>query len=159
MAMSNFPSTRLVIWKTELGVGDRFTSIPLQTKNPFSWAILIGQVPMPGNAMTDNGESCCTTAVDGANRAAAVANSDALIKMDLNGDMALLRIDYSKICAGLLALLLYATAASAQTGTIRFIVGAAPGGAIDPYARIIAEHMAKTLKQTIIVEHKPGANG
>jgi tripartite-type tricarboxylate transporter receptor subunit TctC len=79
--------------------------------------------------------------------------------MDLNGDMALLRIDYSKICAGLLALLLYAAAASAQTGTIRFVVGAAPGGAIDPYARIIAEHMAKTLKQTIIVEHKPGANG
>ena len=35
--------------------------------------------------------------------------------------------------------------ASAQTGTIRFIVGLAPGGAVDPYARIISEHMAKTL--------------
>ena len=49
--------------------------------------------------------------------------------------------------------------ALAQTGTIRFIVGLAPGGAVDPYARIIAEHMAKTLGQTIIVENKPGATG
>ncbi|MBX9829115.1 MAG: tripartite tricarboxylate transporter substrate binding protein [Xanthobacteraceae bacterium] len=50
-------------------------------------------------------------------------------------------------------------AASAQSNTIRFIVGLAPGGAVDPYARIIAEHMAKTLGQTIIVENKPGAGG
>lgn len=49
--------------------------------------------------------------------------------------------------------------ALAQTGTIRFIVGTAAGGAIDPYARIVAEHMAKTLGRTIIIEHKPGANG
>ncbi|MBX9829308.1 MAG: tripartite tricarboxylate transporter substrate binding protein [Xanthobacteraceae bacterium] len=50
-------------------------------------------------------------------------------------------------------------AASAQSGTIRFIVGLVPGGAVDPYARIIAEHMSKTLGQTIIVENKPGAGG
>jgi len=60
---------------------------------------------------------------------------------------------------GIIALLLYAAAGSAQTGTIRFIVGTAPGGAIDPYARLIADHMTKTLRQTIIVEHRPGANG
>ena len=35
----------------------------------------------------------------------------------------------------------------------------APGGAVDPYARIIAEHMAKTLGRTIIVENRPGATG
>jgi len=51
------------------------------------------------------------------------------------------------------------TSASAQTGTIRFIVGLSPGGAVDPYARIISEHMAKTLGQTIIIENKPGASG
>ena len=51
------------------------------------------------------------------------------------------------------------TVRSAQSGTIRFIVGLVPGGAVDPYARIIAEHMAKTLGQTIIVENKPGAGG
>jgi tripartite-type tricarboxylate transporter receptor subunit TctC len=50
-------------------------------------------------------------------------------------------------------------AASAQSNTIRFIVGLVPGGAVDPYARIIAEHMSKTLGQTIIVENKPGAGG
>jgi len=49
--------------------------------------------------------------------------------------------------------------ALAQSGTIRFIVGLVPGGAVDPYARIVAEHMAKTLGQTIIVENKPGAGG
>jgi tripartite-type tricarboxylate transporter receptor subunit TctC len=42
---------------------------------------------------------------------------------------------------------------------IRLIVPAAPGGAIEPYARLISEHMAKTLGQVIIVENKPGANG
>jgi len=51
------------------------------------------------------------------------------------------------------------TSASAQTGTIRFIIGLSPGGAVDPYARIISEHMAKTLGQTIIIENKPGASG
>lgn len=43
--------------------------------------------------------------------------------------------------------------------TTRFIVGAAAGGAIDPYARLVAEHMAKGMGRTIIVENKPGANG
>ena len=51
------------------------------------------------------------------------------------------------------------TSAPAQTGTIRFIVGLAAGGAVDPYARIVSEHMARTLGQTIIVENKPGASG
>jgi tripartite-type tricarboxylate transporter receptor subunit TctC len=47
----------------------------------------------------------------------------------------------------------------AQTGIIRMIVGLAPGGAVDPYARIIADRMAKALGQTIIVENKPGVGG
>ena len=34
-----------------------------------------------------------------------------------------------------------------------------PGGAVDPYARIIADQMSKILGQTIIVENKPGASG
>jgi tripartite-type tricarboxylate transporter receptor subunit TctC len=49
--------------------------------------------------------------------------------------------------------------AVAQTGTIKFIVGLAPGGAVDPYARIIADQMSKILGQTIIVENRPGAVG
>jgi tripartite-type tricarboxylate transporter receptor subunit TctC len=39
------------------------------------------------------------------------------------------------------------------------IVGTPPGGAIDVYARSIAEHMAGTLGQQVLVEYKPGANG
>ena len=47
----------------------------------------------------------------------------------------------------------------AQSEIIRVIVGTVPGGAIDPYARMIAEHMSRTLGQPIIVENKPGASG
>src|SRR5947207_4310555 len=49
--------------------------------------------------------------------------------------------------------------ALAQSGIIRVIIGTAPGGAIDPYARLVAEHMSRTLGQPIIVENKPGASG
>src|SRR4029078_1686396 len=49
--------------------------------------------------------------------------------------------------------------ALAQSGALRFIVGAPAGGAIDPYARVIAEYIGKTLGQNAIVENKPGANG
>ncbi len=49
--------------------------------------------------------------------------------------------------------------AAAQTQPIKFIVGLAPGGAVDPYARIISERMAKALGRTIIVENRPGATG
>jgi tripartite-type tricarboxylate transporter receptor subunit TctC len=51
------------------------------------------------------------------------------------------------------------TEPAAQSGTIRVIIGTAPGGAIDPYARMIAEHMSRTLGQPIIIENKPGASG
>lgn len=57
------------------------------------------------------------------------------------------------------AILALCSGAAAQSGTIKFIVGLAPGGAVDPYARIIAEEMAKILGQTIIVENRPGATG
>src|SRR5262245_7042503 len=40
---------------------------------------------------------------------------------------------------------------------IRVIVGTPAGGAVDPYARPIAEHMARSLNRVIIVENKPGA--
>jgi tripartite-type tricarboxylate transporter receptor subunit TctC len=49
--------------------------------------------------------------------------------------------------------------AQAQSGTIRFVVGTVAGGAIDPYARLIAEHMQRTLGQTIIIDNRPGAGG
>jgi tripartite-type tricarboxylate transporter receptor subunit TctC len=42
---------------------------------------------------------------------------------------------------------------------IRLLVPLAPGGATDAYARLIANHMARTLGRVIIVEHKPGGSG
>src|SRR5712671_1998517 len=42
---------------------------------------------------------------------------------------------------------------------IRVLVPLAPGGAVDPYARLVADQMAKSLGRVVIVEHKPGANG
>ena len=56
-------------------------------------------------------------------------------------------------------LALHGSAAVAQSTPMRFIVGLAPGGAVDPYARIIADHMAKTLGRTIIIDNRPGAGG
>jgi tripartite-type tricarboxylate transporter receptor subunit TctC len=63
------------------------------------------------------------------------------------------------ICAAALLCLLANGSAFAQSGTIRVIIGTAPGGAIDPYARMISEHMQKTLGQPVIIENKPGASG
>src|SRR5260370_15913602 len=52
------------------------------------------------------------------------------------------------------------TPASSQVNSarpIRVIVGTPAGGAVDPYARLIAEHMARSLRRVIIVENKPSA--
>jgi tripartite-type tricarboxylate transporter receptor subunit TctC len=42
---------------------------------------------------------------------------------------------------------------------IRLLVPLAPGGAVDAYARLIAEHMGRTLGRAMIVDHRPGGNG
>jgi tripartite-type tricarboxylate transporter receptor subunit TctC len=45
------------------------------------------------------------------------------------------------------------------TRTVTFIVASAPGGATDLYARLIADYLAKSLKQTFIVENRAGGGG
>jgi tripartite-type tricarboxylate transporter receptor subunit TctC len=60
------------------------------------------------------------------------------------------------------ALALAAPAALAQTWpakTIRIIVPYTPGGSSDIIARAIQQPLQDALKQTVIVENKPGANG
>ena len=42
---------------------------------------------------------------------------------------------------------------------IRMLVPLAPGGAVDSYARLIADHMARTLGRVIIVDHRAGGTG
>ena len=42
---------------------------------------------------------------------------------------------------------------------VKMLVPYGPGGATDIIARIVAQHLTTELKQTFIVENKPGANG
>lgn len=55
-------------------------------------------------------------------------------------------------------------ASAAEAGTyptkpIRFIVPYSPGGGSDQVARLIGEKMAARLKQSIVIENRPGAGG
>jgi len=55
-----------------------------------------------------------------------------------------------------------ATSAQAQdypNRLIKFMQGFGPGGNVDIIARILAQHMQKTMGQSIVVEAKPGAAG
>lgn len=58
-----------------------------------------------------------------------------------------------------LAAALLAMPALAQDGTIKIVVGYPPGATSDTLARIVAEHMARSLKQAVVVENKVGAGG
>jgi len=49
--------------------------------------------------------------------------------------------------------------AVAQTGPIKIIVPYPPGGSSDIIARAISQPLSEELKQTVIVENRPGANG
>ena len=63
------------------------------------------------------------------------------------------------LCATLLAAILaISQTQQALAQQTRFIIGTAPGGAIDAYARVVAEHMSQTLQRSIIIENKPGAS-
>nr|WP_237173760.1 tripartite tricarboxylate transporter substrate-binding protein [Paracandidimonas lactea] len=50
-------------------------------------------------------------------------------------------------------------AAMADGPVLTLVVGASPGGTTDRVARGIAKEMSDILKQTVIVENKPGAGG
>jgi tripartite-type tricarboxylate transporter receptor subunit TctC len=77
------------------------------------------------------------------------------IRKDPGGDMNRRTVLLTTAIAGVLS----AFGQYSSSQPIRLIVPAAPGGAIEPYARLISEHMAKTLGHVVIVENKPGANG
>ncbi|WP_326538905.1 Bug family tripartite tricarboxylate transporter substrate binding protein [Pseudorhodoferax sp.] len=59
---------------------------------------------------------------------------------------------------GLLASGLPALAQGFPDKPLRILVGASPGGGTDILARVLADKMAVTLKQPVVVENRPGAS-
>lgn len=52
-----------------------------------------------------------------------------------------------------------AAATAYPTKPVRIIVGFTPGGGTDVAARILAQRLADTVKQSFVVENRPGASG
>ncbi len=63
------------------------------------------------------------------------------------------------LAASLAALALNAAAQEWPSKPIRIVVPYPPGGSSDIIARAISQPLSEALKQTVIVENKPGANG
>ena len=45
------------------------------------------------------------------------------------------------------------------TKALRMVLGFPPGGGTDAIARPLAQRMARSLGQPVIIDHRPGANG
>jgi tripartite-type tricarboxylate transporter receptor subunit TctC len=62
-------------------------------------------------------------------------------------------------CVATLTLTCAARAQSYPDGQVRIIVPTSPGGVTDTMARIVAQGLTESLKQTVIVDNRPGGNG
>ena len=72
---------------------------------------------------------------------------------------------YRRLIAACCALLLPASAFAADakdtfpSRPIKMVVGFAPGGSSDTVGRILAQHMTESLKQSVLIDNRPGAGG
>ena len=72
----------------------------------------------------------------------------------------MLRTTRRTLALALLALAgLSAPLAQAQDKVLRIVVPFGPGGGSDNFARILQPRLAELLKQTVVIENKPGAGG
>jgi len=62
------------------------------------------------------------------------------------------------LCVGVLATV-QAARAEYPEKPVRLIINAAPGGAADSTARVLAIELQKRLGQPFVIENKPGASG
>ena len=66
----------------------------------------------------------------------------------------------SLFALALLSLTLHSShAASYPTQPIKIIIGFAPGSSLDTFTRVIAQKLSERVKQSVIVENRPGAGG
>lgn len=69
-----------------------------------------------------------------------------------------MRFPYLKTLAAAMAFAACAAAAQEYPNRpIKLVVGFPPGGGGDSVARVLADHMSRTLKQPILIENRPGA--
>ena len=72
----------------------------------------------------------------------------------------MLRSTRRTLALSLLALAALGTPlAQAQDKTLRIVVPFGPGGGSDNFARILQPRLAELLRQTVVIENKPGAGG
>ena len=65
----------------------------------------------------------------------------------------------SIVCLGFATGVTQAQAQDFPSRPIKLVIPQAPGSGADLVGRMLAEHMSKTLKQPVVVDNKPGANG
>jgi tripartite-type tricarboxylate transporter receptor subunit TctC len=73
--------------------------------------------------------------------------------------MRLARRTFLRVAAAAVALPAVSNTVRAQARTVTLIVPFAPGGATDVSARLVAEHMSRTLGQQVVIQNVAGAGG
>jgi hypothetical protein len=125
------------------------------------WASLIKELPRFGTCRTpffQRQQSCRRQASTFIHTSAI----HALAALVLEAFMQLARRQFLHLAAGAAALPAVSRVARAQTypaRPVRWIVGAAAGGVVDIYARLLGQWLSERLGQPVIIENRVGAGG